>query len=63
MGDDKSIVKAIKQGHKKADGKGYDMGKIAGTTFSLGVAGRIASGGGLYKDKYGNTNLPGVPFV
>ena len=62
-GKDISLAKAIKQGHMKADGKSYDMGKIAGTTFSIGVAGRIASGGGLYKDKYGNTNLPGVPFI
>lgn len=56
-------MKSIQKGHMKADGKTYDMGKIAGTTFSVGVAGRIATGGGLYKDKYGNTNLPGVPFI
>lgn len=65
-GNDKSILGAIKQGHQKMgpDGKlQYDMGKIAGTTFSVGVAGRIATGGGLYKDKYGNTNLPGIPFI
>lgn len=63
---DKSILGAIKQGHQKigADGKAqYDMGKIAGTTFSVGVAGRIATGGGLYRDRYGNTNLPGIPFI
>lgn len=69
MGDsDKSMIDAIKKGHKKvgADGKlleDYDMGKIAGTTFSVGVAGRIATGGGLYRDRYGNVNLPGVPFI
>lgn len=60
------LKEAIKQGHQKigADGKAqYDMGKIAGTTFSVGVAGRIVTGGGLYKDKYGNTNLPGIPFI
>ena len=64
MGDnEKSIIGAIKDGHKNADKTGYDMGKIAGTAFTVGVAGRIASGGGLYKDRYGNTNLPGVPFI
>lgn len=62
------LTDAIKQGHKKIDANGniskeYDMGKIAGTAFSVGVAGRIATGGGLYKDKYGNTNLPGIPFI
>lgn len=66
--EEKSMLGALKQGHKKVDAKGnltdnYDMGKIAGTTFSVGVAGRIATGGGLYKDKYGNTNLPGIPFI
>ncbi|MEG1494703.1 MAG: hypothetical protein RR406_00165 [Bacilli bacterium] len=61
-GDNKSIINSIKQGHKKADGK-YDTKKIAGTAFGVGVAGRIATGGGLYKDQYGNTNLPGVPFI
>lgn len=61
--NEKSIIGAIKDGHKTADKTGYDMGKIAGTAFSVGVAGRIASGGGLYRDKYGNTNLPGVPFI
>lgn len=64
--NEKSIIGAVKKGHQKIgpDGKTqYDMGKIAGTTFSVGVAGRIATGGGLYRDRYGNTNIPGVPFV
>lgn len=64
--NEKSILGAIKQGHQKigADGTAqYDMGKIAGTTFTVGVAGRIATGGGLYRDRYGNTNLPGIPFI
>lgn len=65
---EKSILGAIKQGHKKIGPNGkpideYDMGKIAGTAFSVGVAGRIATGGGLYRDRYGNTNLPGIPFI
>ena len=61
--NDKSILKAIQQGHKKADGPGYDMKKIAGTAVGVGVAGRIATGGGLYRDRYGNVNVPGVPFI
>ena len=61
--DEKSVFKAIQQGHKKADGSGYDMKKIAGTAVGVGVAGRIATGGGLYRDKYGNVNVPGVPFI
>lgn len=62
------LTDAIKKGHRKIDANGnlmkeYDKGKIAGTVFSVGVAGRIATGGGLYRDRYGNVNLPGVPFI
>lgn len=61
--NDKSVIKAIQEGHKKADGSGYDMKKIAGTAIGVGVAGRIATGGGLYRDRYGNVNVPGIPFI
>jgi len=44
----------------KAD---WDTGKIAGAYIGTAALGRIASGGGLYRDKAGNTNLIGVPFV
>lgn len=37
--------------------------KIAGTAIGIGLAGRIVTGGGIYRDKNGNTNLPGVPFI
>lgn len=41
----------------------YSAKKIAGTAIGLGVAGRVVTGGGLYKDANGNFNLPGVPFL
>lgn len=37
--------------------------RVAGAMFGAGVAGRIATGGGLYRDKNGNMNLPGIPFI
>ena len=72
--DEKGIFKAIQQGHQKTDAKGniiknadgkgeLDMKKIAGTAVTVGVAGRIVTGGGLYRDRYGNVNLPGIPFI
>ena len=62
LSDEKhSMLKSIKEAHK--DAGGYNYGTIAGTAVTLGVAGRIVSGGGLYKDKYGNTNIAGIPFV
>lgn len=36
---------------------------IGGTYIGASVAGRVATGGGLYKDRTGKTNIPVVPFV
>lgn len=56
-----TAFEAIKKGHM-VNGN-YSAKKIAGTAFTVGVAGRVATGGGLYRDRYGNFNLPGVPFI
>lgn len=61
-----SIVEAVKNGHSTIDSKGnrkYDVKAIAGTAFTAGVAGRVVTGGGLYRDRYGNVNVPGIPFI
>lgn len=42
---------------------GYDIAKIAGSYLGVAGAGRLMTGGGIYKDGNGNTNLIGVPFV
>lgn len=39
------------------------MDRIAGAAFGAGVIGRVASGGGLYRDRYGRVNAPGIPFI
>lgn len=36
---------------------------IAGGYMGLSAAGRIASGGGLYRDSDGNFDLMGIPFI
>lgn len=57
-----SVLKnSIIEGHKK-NGQ-VSFGKVAGTAATIGVAGRIATGGGLYRDRYGNVNIPGLPFI
>lgn len=49
---------------KKVDGKSQiAYGKVAGAAFGVGVAGRVAGGGGLYRDRYGRVNAPGIPFI
>ena len=38
-------------------------GRVAGAMIAAGTVGRVASGGGLYRDRYGRVNVPGVPFI
>lgn len=54
-----TFAKEIKDGKVTS----WNHGKIAGSFIGAAAAGRIASGGGVYKDGNGNTNLIGVPFV
>lgn len=39
------------------------MGRVAGTALAAGAVGRVATGGGLYRDRYGRVNVPGIPFI
>ena len=39
------------------------MDRVAGTFVGASAAARVATGGGLYKDRYGNGNLIGIPFI
>lgn len=52
---------ALKTAHS-TNGK-LDAKKIAGTYVGVSAAGRIATGGGVLKDKNGNTNVIGIPFI
>ena len=62
----KSLSTALKAGFTKTAKDGTTSiraGRVAGAVMTAGVAGRIASGGGLYRDRYGRVNVPGVPFI
>lgn len=57
---------AFKKAHTKLDANGkevIDLKRAAGTYMTASIAGRVVTGGGLYKDRNGNTNLPGIPFL
>ena len=41
----------------------WNMGKVAGTVGGAALGYRFLSGGGVYRDKNGNTDIAGVPFV
>lgn len=60
------LGKSLQAGFTKkgADGvRTANVGRIAGTYFGASVAGRVVTGGGLYRDRYGRVNVPGVPFI
>lgn len=59
---DMSFGKALKDAHRNPDGK-INMKRVAGTYVAASSVGRIASGGGIMKDKNGNTNVIGIPFI
>lgn len=53
-----------KTGKRIADkAANWDYGKIAASYMGVSTAARVATGGGLYKDKNGNSNIVGVPFI
>ena len=69
-GGKQSFKTAVKNAHstmvKDANGNMVSQlsgKKIAGTAIGVSMAGRVITGGGLYKDKNGNTNIPGLPFI
>ena len=57
-----NVGSAIKKAHTNADGS-LNLSRVAGSTMAVSAAGRVATGGGIYKDRYGNRNLIGVPFL
>lgn len=59
-GDD-DLMSAVKNTHMK-DGKA-DHAKIAGSFMVAGVGYRAVSGGGVYRDSEGNTDVAGIPFI
>lgn len=45
------------------NGNKLRMDRVAGTFIGASAAARIATGGGLYKDRNGSTNIIGLPFI
>ena len=56
------IMESISKAHQNEDGS-FNARRIGGTFMTVSAAARVASGGGVYKDRYGNPNLIGVPFI
>ena len=59
---DMGIFESISAAHRNDDGS-LNIRRAAGSFVAASAAARVASGGGAYKDRYGNPNLIGVPFI
>lgn len=57
-----NVKEALKQSFSTAEGN-VDWGTVAGSYLGVTAGARVLSGGGVYKDSNGNTNLISVPFV
>lgn len=58
----KGATSAFKKAHLNADGS-LNKARVAGTFATTSLAARVATGGGLYKDRNGNNNIAGLPFI
>ena len=58
----KGAIQGFTSAHTNADGS-INWARAAGTFATVNVAGRVVTGGGLYKDRNGNVNIPGIPFL
>lgn len=58
----RDVSRALTDAYTTADGK-LRMDRVAGTFVAGTAAARVMTGGGLYKDKNGNPNLIGLPFI
>jgi len=45
------------------DGDAWNYGRIAGSYIAVSSAARIATGGGLTRDRNGNNNIIGIPGI
>ena len=61
MKSGKTVSDALATGFK--DGDKLRMDRVAGTFVAGSAAARLATGGGLYKDRNGSTNIIGIPFL
>lgn len=55
------FLDSVNAAHRKVDG-GLNYGAIAGSYVGVSAGLRVASGGGLHRDRHGNPNIIGIPF-
>ena len=62
LADGQGFGQAVKGAYTTAEG-GLNYKAIAGTYIGGSLVGRVATGGGVYRDQTGKINMPGVPFI
>lgn len=63
---DKDYIQGLKAGMKDAythDDGSLNMKNIAGSYLTVSAAGRFATGGGIYRNKDGQTDFMGIPLL
>lgn len=72
MSDSHTMESAINSTYKKGTGTfskdgaeimRWSKSKVAGSSISGAIGLRAVGGGGLYKDRYGNTDIVGIPGI
>ena len=63
--DDMTLGKAISNAYHVGEGEARKLNykAIAGTYIGAAAAGRVITGGGLYRNSSGNADVAGVPFI
>ena len=57
-----NVKTAANTAFRNKDGS-MNVGRMAGAVVTAGVVGRVATGGGLYRDRNGSFNVPGIPLI
>jgi hypothetical protein len=57
-----AIRQGFNAGFRNTDGT-LNTARVAGGVATAGVVARVATGGGLYRDRNGSFNVPGIPLI
>ena len=64
-GGEKAFKEAVSDAYHIGEGEARKLNTkaILGTYVGASIAGRVLTGGGIYRDSTGNPNIPVIPFI
>ena len=63
INDGSTLGEAMKSAYTKADNEKIAASTILGSYAAVNAGARVLGGGGLYKDRNGNTDIVGLPLI